>query len=107
MQNVHTVLLVSLLQASNGVLAATPYGVITLVELPVDNVRLTPGGPVLCNESLYIQAYILLLKMPETSSQCCEKHEQRSCCCVNRKHHVACRAMKHYSTLVWGKCKFG
>lgn len=50
----YTVLLVRLLQASSGVWAATPYGVVTLVELPVDNVRFTPGGPVICNESLHI-----------------------------------------------------
>ena len=36
---------VALLQASSGVVAATPYAVVTLVELPEESVRVTPGGP--------------------------------------------------------------
>ena len=54
----YTVLLVRLLQASSGVWAATPYGVATLVELPVAKVRFTPGGPVICNESLHKHALL-------------------------------------------------
>ena len=73
MQGTHTVLLVRLLQASSGVCAATPYGVVTLVELPVDNVRFTPGGPVICRESLYAHALQSklcsnLLKLPQNST---------------------------------------
>ena len=41
-----TVLLVLLLQASRGVVAATPYAVVTLVELPDDAVSVTTGRPV-------------------------------------------------------------
>ena len=43
---------VALLQASSGVVAATPYAVVTLVELPDDVARVTPGGPT-TKESLH------------------------------------------------------
>lgn len=53
----HAVLLESLLQASSGVVAGTPYAVVTLVELPEDAVKFTPGAPV-CKESLQCKYYI-------------------------------------------------
>ena len=50
----HTVLLLLLLQASSGVVAATPYAVVTLVELPDEEIRVTPGKPI-AKESLQQQ----------------------------------------------------
>ena len=52
----HTVSLLLLLQASSGVVAATPYAVVTLVELPDEEIRVTPGRPI-AKESLQHQCY--------------------------------------------------
>ena len=52
----HTVSLLLLLQASSGVVAATPYAVVTLVKLPDEEIRVTPGRPI-AKESLQHQCY--------------------------------------------------